>query len=408
MKILKELYAKINFADFILPEGQNITYGAKNLLWLDLILSISGKNSYRDKSFYLQSLGLVKFNQFCKDIGITKNFQKIPSKSIFFDYKKRIDFDKFQEFTNQYFTQSFIDEIKDCFEQLMDNQLHQKDLKQSYLNYKIDGKSIKNTQIHTVNNCINELIIMNHYVEKNNLFTVESYFTTHEQTYIKDNLIEDLNLVTHRLRKITNKFIHHKILLTADAAYFKQKLIQQFITKEINFLLPIKNKGKDIIDLTIFEKDRKNYYEKTYTHMYNQTIITDIVRLIPINHAQYRYVLEINRESEHKQTQKINKKVLTFFTNIEELFSQKLLEFLYHIKLKHWSIESFHKIKDVLFKEDRYHKSIEGAKYQAMKINFMACILQKVNLTVNKYNLDNFLNHIFLCLLFIKSNWTVL
>ncbi len=47
MKILKELYSKINFADFILPEGQNITYGAKNLLWLDLILSISRKNSYQ-------------------------------------------------------------------------------------------------------------------------------------------------------------------------------------------------------------------------------------------------------------------------------------------------------------------------------------------------------------------------
>ncbi len=66
MKILKELFSKINFADFMLPEGQNITYGAKNLLWLDLILSIAGKNSYRDKSFYLKSLGLVRFNQLCQ------------------------------------------------------------------------------------------------------------------------------------------------------------------------------------------------------------------------------------------------------------------------------------------------------------------------------------------------------
>ncbi len=50
---------------------------------------------------------------------------------------------------------------------------------------------------------------------------------------------------------------------------------------------------KIFYDLTIFEKDRKNYYEKTYTHIYHQTIITDIVRLIPINYVQY--CLNINK-----------------------------------------------------------------------------------------------------------------
>ena len=105
-----------------------------------------------------------------------------------------------------------------------------------------------------------------------------------------------------------------------------------------------------------------------------QEVIDYKAEVYKIDHKFHQFLIKINKTSYHTKTQKIKNSTSYIVTNLE-----KNMNFL-DIKMNHWQVETFHKIKDSWLYEDKFHKNNNTANAFSAINNFISILLNQFNI----------------------------
>jgi hypothetical protein len=94
---------------------------------------------------------------------------------------------------------------------------------------------------------------------------------------------------------------------------------------------------------------------------------------ITSNSEQITYLLRIYKKEVDKNNKIIKESEREYITNYPHKID------FYRLRLDHWQVESFHKVKDVWLTEDRYHKGQHNAKVLSVMNNFVIQAYQIFN-----------------------------
>jgi len=110
--------------------------------------------------------------------------------------------------------------------------------------------------------------------------------------------------------------------------------------------------------------------------------VRDRIQLIPVGRAADRFALRIERTLTFKGVHSTTLHWIS--TNCPIQNTLEHLMFLYEMKREHWQVETFHKVKDERFDEDRFRKTPEGARRRSVRINGALRLLELIGQGTSK------------------------
>ena len=345
LKELKQIKNTLNLKKYVKKSSNYCKYGYENLFWLEIVLSLLGHNSLREKVSFLNFIeDKNKLAKFYKNIGLKfkKTTSNIPSIATFSQYKKAFIGNKI-DYTNL---------IKTLLNNRKTSNLH---------HISIDGKDIRNSgkcskgrdNIKSIH-CVFDKMLMYSDVTKN------------ENNWIKNNFS---NLILYLKNHTFNK--NKNIIFTGDCIYNNKYIRQKMNEYGCFYLFPFKSQykqfGKYFNYKSLINKQEiiKNHNNKIIKYNYK-------LYKLPKNKEKINFLIEIEKEIYNNKTKETSYVTQKYISN----HTDEKLDY-FKIKLDHWSVESFHKIKDVWLKEDRYHKCKENAPFIAVINNLLAFVYDK-------------------------------
>ena len=336
---------------YVKKSSNYCTYGYENLFWLEIVLSLLGHLSLREKVGFLVFLeDKGKLANFYKNIGIkyrrtSKN--KIPSIATFSQYKRSF-ICKEMDYTHL---------VKSLSKSIKSN---------DYYHISIDGKDIRNSgkclkgrdNVKSIHCVYDKMLIYSDYTQnenqwiKNNFSNVIQYFKSHPFNKGKD------------------------IIFTSDCIYNNKHIRQKMNEYGCYYLFPFKSQYKQFGQYF----HQKKLIKEKYIIKYNKNKIFNYrYQLFKLskNEENINFLIYIEKEIHDIKTQETNNIIQQYISN----HTNENIDY-FNIKMNHWDVESFHKIKYVWLNEDRYHKSQKNAPYIAVINNFIAFIYNKLGIKV--------------------------
>ena len=346
IKALIAMKGRLKLHRFVKKSNNYCRYGYENLLWLELLLRLLGLNSLREKVNFLKHLeGEERLAIFYQRSQI--HFRKgisVPSIATLSQYKRHFNT-----------KQCTYDELFKILSQEAQQALF---LNKTMAHIAVDAKSILNTglsrhtHVQTIHATLGQQLLFHDT-------------TDNESRWVKHHFYEFLTQL-----KSLSLLKDKQILLTGDGLYNNQNTRKHLRTQGFYYCLPVKSPPKRLRRLL---GDKKFLKTEESTEKVKQQVIhrkSTLYRLKPNGEGiTYSLVIEKNIHSLKDNTQK--RQIQTLITNCpDETLNYAL------IKQNHWQVETFHKMKDVWFKEDRYHKSKQNASSYSFINNLLAFITQ--------------------------------
>ncbi len=304
--------------DFRRPQGR------RHELWIILMIVILGSmlgfNGYRPLedfcNYYREQISIL--------LKISTN--KIPSYSTIRRVILNLDY--------QHLTDIFNEWSKD----LVDSQSPQQ-----YLS--IDGKSLRNTLIHTFEKSQNFVVVVSLFNPENNLVLNLKFYENKQSSEIKEvqQMIRDTDL--------------KNTTFTLDALHCQQKRIAQITTQNNNYIIPVKKNQKKLYDSleSLAQEKRENRINIQYDYsrgrkLTRKVTLWDIEKILPTeikNKFQgIKTLIKVERSGiRNKKKYQQTVYYITDRENNSVELNQKIRD--------HWKIENkLHWVKDVIMKED--------------------------------------------------------
>ena len=346
IKALIAMKGRLKLHRFVKKSNNYCRYGYENLLWLELLLRLLGLNSLREKVNFLKHLegeGRLAIFYQRSQVHFIKSVS-VPSLATFSQYKRHFN-------TNQ----CTYDDLFKLLSQEVQQALF---LKETMAHVAVEAKSILNTGLSRHTHVQNI-----HATLGQQLLLHDT--TDNESRWVKHHFYEFLAQLKS-LPLLKDK----QILLTGDGLYNNQNTRKHLRDKGFYYLLPVKSPPKRLRRLLSHKKPIRT---EEKTEKVKQQVIHRKSTLYKIKAngegITYSLVIEKTLHSLRNNTQK--KQIQTLITNCPD----ETLDYAL-IKQHHWQVETFHKMKDVWFKEDRYHKSKQNASSYSFINNVLAFITQ--------------------------------